>query len=105
MKIYRQGDVLLVGIQSLPVGNIVPLDNGRIVLAYGEVTGCSHAITVDKTIPQAKLWSADAERYLQVMETVALHHEEHATVVLDPGIYRIAIQTEYTPQELRNVQD
>lgn len=43
--ILRQGDVLLTPVKSLPQGcTEVPLDKGRIVLAYGEVTGHAHAI-------------------------------------------------------------
>lgn len=41
----RQGDVLLVPVSRLPEGcTEVPNDRGRIVLAYGEVTGHAHAI-------------------------------------------------------------
>jgi hypothetical protein len=42
----RQGDVLLVPIapSRIPAGRVVPRDRGRIVLAYGEVTGHAHAI-------------------------------------------------------------
>jgi hypothetical protein len=50
-NIIRQGDVLLTPVLSLPVGlKEVPLDKGRIVLAYGEVTGHAHAIA-DHTRP------------------------------------------------------
>lgn len=42
---FRQGDVALVRIGTLPANlTAVPLDRGRIVLAYGEVTGHAHAI-------------------------------------------------------------
>ena len=99
-KIYRQGDVLIVEVVAIPKSEQV---KGEIILAHGEVTGHAHRI---KTTPaKAKLWSADAERFLQVMETVALTHEEHATVTIAPGNYQVVIQTEYTPQELRRVQD
>lgn len=41
----RQGDVLLKPVAELPKDcTEVPLDRGRIVLAYGEVTGHAHAI-------------------------------------------------------------
>ena len=42
---FRQGDVGLIPVASLPDGaKKVPRDKGRIVLAYGEVTGHAHAI-------------------------------------------------------------
>ena len=103
MKILRQGDVLLVKINDLPMGNAVGQAKDDIILAYGEVTGHAHRIKVPAK--KAKLWDANAERFLQVMETVALTHEEHSTITIDPGIYRVAIQTEYTPEELRRVAD
>jgi hypothetical protein len=42
---YRQGDVLLERISALPAGlRPVNRDKGRVVLAYGEVTGHAHAL-------------------------------------------------------------
>lgn len=42
---YRQGDVLIERIDSVPDdAQPVPLEDGRIVLAHGEVTGHAHAI-------------------------------------------------------------
>ena len=44
--LYRQGDVLLRAIDAIPDSATftVERDAGRIVLAYGEVTGHAHAI-------------------------------------------------------------
>jgi hypothetical protein len=64
----RQGDVLLTPVASLPAGcQAVPLDKGRIVLAYGEVTGHAHAIadhgqTTAKITQQAALNVAEKHR-------------------------------------------
>lgn len=103
MKVIRQGDVLLVTVDAIPAdAQEQKRDDGRVILAYGEVTGHCHQITEGK---KAKLWSAGAERFLQVMEKTALKHEEHDAAQLDVGIYRVAIQTEYTPAELRRVVD
>lgn len=41
---YRHGDVFLNRIDAIPDGaKPVPSDNGRTILAYGEVTGHAHA--------------------------------------------------------------
>jgi hypothetical protein len=41
----RQGDVLVRAVSRIPEGlKAVPLDKGRVILAYGEVTGHAHAI-------------------------------------------------------------
>ena len=99
--IYRQGDVLIVAVSDLPNAVQAEKREGDIILAHGEVTGHAHRINSEK----ARMWSAGAERFLQAMEAVALTHEEHATVTIPPGTYRIAIQTEYTPQAVRRVAD
>jgi len=115
----RQGDVALIQVAALPDGcKAVPLDKGRIVLAYGEATGHAHAIAdhgisakaaaeiADAAIARAKLWRAPSgERYLEVRETVHLKHEEHTQHAIPPGIYQIPTQVEYTPAELRRVAD
>ena len=132
----RQGDVLILPVDKLPDGcTEVPNDKGRIVLAYGEVTGHAHAIAdhrrltaaaavrvsaleteahaeaiaaelADAAIARAKLWRAPSgERYLEVSESVTLKHEEHTEHTISPGIYRIPQQVEYTPAELRRVAD
>lgn len=101
MEFYRQGDVGLVKVSQLPNGARA-VEARDIILAYGEVTGHSHAI---RETNKARLWDAGAERFLQVLEKTALEHEEHAPIDLDPGIYRVVIQREYAPQAIRRVQD
>ena len=118
----RQGDVQLQPVSALPEGcTEIPNDNGRIVLAYGEVTGHAHAIAdhidratavelADAAIGRAKAKARlfvvpNGERYLEVTETVTLRHEEHTAHTLIPGIYKLPMQVEYTPSELRRVED
>jgi hypothetical protein len=101
-KIYRQGDVLLMRVRKLPAGAVEQPPHQRgIVLAFGEVTGHAHVISPAK----AKMWSAQAERYVQMLEDGALTHEEHSAINLPKGVYAVVIQTEYTPQALRRVED
>lgn len=101
MEMYRQGDVLLVRVDSLPRGAKDETPDDRIVLAYGEVTGHAHAIyepqTKTKPEGKAKIWDAGAERYLQVLEKTQLKHEEHSAIDLLPGNYRVVRQREYDP--------
>ena len=118
MKTIRQGDVLLTPVSALPADcTEVPYDKGRIVLAYGEVTGHAHAIAdhrpaqrakeiADAAIARARLLVApNGQRYLEVRETVHLTHEEHTAHAIPPGIYKLPTQVEYTPSELRQVAD
>lgn len=95
MTMYRQGDVLLVRVEQV-IGSIEePRDGrGRIVLAEGEATGHAHAIHD----PAARVVNHRVEgRFLEVLAEggVDLVHEEHATIRLPAGAYRVVRQREY----------
>ena len=93
----RQGDVLLIPVTTVPDGaRPVARDAGRVVLAYGEVTGHAHAIRT----PGATLLADGEDRYLRVLAGAILGHEEHATIDVAPGTYRVVIQREYVPPEV-----
>lgn len=115
-KMYRQGDVLLVAVKSIPEYAKELKDDGRVVLAYGEVTGHAHAFypevaEAEKDDPKAKpkmkavLWDAGAERFLRVVEKTALRHEEHTAIEIPKGNYRVVRQREYDPERDRWVAD
>lgn len=115
----RQGDVFLERVADIPadvwaVCKIVPRDDKRVVLAYGEVTGHAHAISDER----AELYESlkDGSRWLIIrkVETwqteegttaVELRHEEHAPIMLEPGVYKVVRQREYTPSTPRWVAD
>jgi hypothetical protein len=123
----RQGDVALVQVASLPAGcTLVAGQEKKIILAWGEVTGHHHRIE-DHVAPKlreaspaaadeiaeaaiarakARLWKAPSgETFLEVFEAVTLTHEEHTAHQIPPGIYQQPTQVEYTPSELRRVED
>lgn len=104
---FRQGDVLLVRIDVLPSDAAPCTIKGDVILAYGEVTGHAHRLAPATVKPFAKggAWSPTAERFIQALEGAQLTHEEHATIALPPGNYRVVQQVEYTPEEIRNVAD
>lgn len=99
----RQGDVLLIPVPSIPeAAKPGKRDKGRIVLAYGEVTGHAHAITE----PGVKILEHEGTRYIRVPRKGAdLRHEEHGAIALAAGDYKVVIQREYSPEEIRNVAD
>lgn len=125
MQIYRQGDVLIEKISDLPED--VELEDrdelNRIVLAHGEVTGHAHAVKensaksfiskkVNYSGSDSKVRSditsfSDAERFLVVEDDGAnVVHEEHSTIQLDKGVYKITRQREYAGnKEVRWVAD
>ena len=103
---YRQGDVLIVPVKRMPRGaERVNREKGRAVLAHGEVTGHAHAVKNGR----AELF-CDAARDAIFMSisgdaAVALEHEEHETIHVPPGTYRIIRQREYSPGAIRVVAD
>ena len=100
---YRQGDVFLERLESLPaVLQPAKRDNGRIVLAYGETTGHAHIIEADVV---TSFVDAEGTLYLDVAEKTIVKHQDHADILLPPGVYRIVHQREYSPQEIHRVQD
>lgn len=103
-NVLRQGDVLCIRIDApRELGEAIKRDRDAVILAYGEVTGHAHAIrTRGATLYQPK---GKPERFLKVVRTVSLTHEEHSPVKLDPGIYRVLIQQDYTPSEMKSVED
>jgi hypothetical protein len=102
----RQGDVLLERVSALPAGAIrKPTDQGRVILAYGEVTGHAHVVETDAEIVEAFLAEMDGETYLAAPGGAQVVHEEHGTVTLPPGTYKVVRQREYSPQQIRNVAD
>jgi hypothetical protein len=103
---YRQGDVLIVPVSSMPKKlEPIPRENGRVVLAHGEVTGHAHAIAAEGA---ALFRDPRLMAIFMAVGTdgpVKLEHEEHGTIEIPPGSYQIVRQREYSPEEIRNVAD
>jgi hypothetical protein len=101
---YRQGDVLLVPCDRIPQ-QVKPVrrDRGRVVLAYGEVTGHAHAFN-SKFV---HLFAGDGNRrYLRVESPIAeLRHEEHAPISVPQGDYRVMEQREHSEHDEQRVAD
>lgn len=108
-KLIRQGDVLLQPIPKLPEGAVPDAPGtvpSRVVLAYGEATGHHHSIALAGG-RVCRFRDEAGGFYLQVTagSPVALEHQEHSTIMLDPGVYKLPTQVEYTPSELVRVAD
>lgn len=100
---FRQGDVLVVPVAEIPqAAQVVPRDKGRVILAYGEVTGHAHVVDA----PEATLLTTtEQERFLRLVTAAPLVHEEHATITLPAGNYQVIRQAEYEPGSARRVAD
>lgn len=107
-KIVRQGDVFLEVIESVP-SDALPVDNrGDIVLALGEFTGHSHRFKAGSvTAFRNPLDPLGGQQYIITGDVPAkLLHEEHESKVFPSNMnFRVWIQREYSPEEIRNVAD
>jgi hypothetical protein len=112
-RIYRQGDVLLFQLDEFPsdVG-AASASRGRLVLAHGEATGHAHVIDDGRaslylvkrsrrtSVPLAMSFRTptfpwDGEELILVVDEggpVALAHDEHDSLAVDPGVYRVVRQ-------------
>jgi hypothetical protein len=101
VKMYRQGDILLKKIETIPVG--VQPSNDDVILR-GEATGHAHRI-VNGTIFTRSRFPTE-EMYVEAKVGAALIHEEHSTIPIEPGFYEVIRQREYDPKsQSRFVED
>ena len=93
---FRQGDILFIRVQQAPhsKGKVVERENGRIVVAEGEVTGHSHAITT----PDVEMYEKANIRWLVAPQEFVVSHEEHEAIKMPPGVWRVVYQREYAPE-------
>lgn len=102
---FRQGDILFVKANEAPSGDEVARDNqNRVVVAEGEATGHCHAIHHEavKMFRDNKLdrtWIVVSDNAADVV------HEEHDTITLDEGSWRIIYQRQYVRGQVRRVLD
>ena len=104
-------------------------EQGRIILAHGEVTGHCHEVLLAETglppsLAEAQYFETEAGRELIVLAPCVLRHQEHAPVALSPdrqeqvrqgdvllhptgpGTWRVVKQQEWTgPEAWRAVAD
>ena len=99
--IYRHGDVIIEHCSDEPSAAPVPRDSrGHVVLAEGEATGHAHRIRARSVALYPIDGSANDSgvRLLVVTRPVALRHEEHRTLTIPPGRYRVRVKRQYTPE-------
>ena len=101
---FRQGDVIIERIESVPSGAEKQRPSSSIVLAKGEATGHHHCLETEGAEP-ADWWKHGEDHYVQTRCPAKVRHEEHAAIELAPAAYRVRRQREYSPGEVRRVAD
>lgn len=106
---YRQGDVMIVSCEDIP-DDVTEVESGP-ELAHGEATGHRHRVADEdaadhfsRTGKRPDQGETD-ESFLVLENPSEVVHEEHDPIELDEGNYRVFIQREYSPEEIRRVKD
>lgn len=97
MKMYRQGDDMIV--ESKPLLGTKARDK---ILVYGETTGHAHRVEGDAALVMDL---KDGTKSIHATAPFALVHEEHDTIEIPEGFYRVVRQREYDEKEIRYVTD
>jgi hypothetical protein len=104
-----QGDVYLLRVDKLPDGvKQDKIEDGRYVLGHSE---SGHCHVVEATDDVTFYYIDDPMiAYLEVKQPTILRHEKqaadmHEPIQIDPGIYEVRRQREYTPEGFRRVAD
>lgn len=98
MKMYRQGDVLIVESKREMRNMKVQRDN---VLVYGEATGHAHRVEGDGAV----VMEGSGGKVIDASKAFRVVHEEHDTIEIPEGFYRIIRQREYDEEQIRYVAD
>lgn len=110
-QLIRQGDVLVRPARKRARKGQVVEDRGRVILAYGEVTGHAHEVVAAVNDPSIGVVASqlfeepDGRRFLFVDRPCMLMHQEHGPIALAPGCFEVIRQREYSPGEIRRVAD
>ena len=96
-----QGDILFLRVNGIPdaARSVAPVGN-RFVLAEGEATGHAHTVPA-RGVALMEVPNEGGVTYLTVEELtgVEVSHQEHASVKLDPGTWKVIRQREYTDDD------
>ncbi len=99
-KLYRHGDVMIQECESIPEQAKKVKGN---ILVRGEVTGHAHRLSDPGAF---QIFETPNFLFVEVTENEAiLDHEEHDTITLPKGKYKVWVQREYTPEAIRRVID
>ena len=89
-----QGDVVIRSVAAIPA-TAVPIapEQGRVVLAHGEATGHHHSFPHRAGVTLFRDDGAGGDTFLEVADVPApLAHQEHGTIEVPPGTYRVVRQ-------------
>ena len=99
-KNYRQGDIIILGVEGMPYYYSKPTLLSTNVIREGEISGHKHELK------GGKLYEAGGKMFIEADKGCHVVHPEHKPIHLPKGKYEIKIQREYDEaRDSRNVKD
>lgn len=95
IKQYRQGDIFIESISSLPKSLKKRKSN---VILYGEATNHSHRLEEGSIFDDK-----DGAIYLKLLKDSRIIHDEHGPIDLPKGNYQVSRQVEYVMKDMVRV--
>ncbi|HEX3600482.1 MAG TPA: hypothetical protein VHU84_10095 [Lacipirellulaceae bacterium] len=90
--LFRQGDIYIEAVRCVPEGAVEKQD---MVLAEGEATGHRHRV---RDLRSAMVFVLGDQIFVDVTaDRAEIVHDEHGTIELNRGVYRVWRQREYDP--------
>ena len=123
-RMAAQGDFIIMRISEIPAG-VKPMEaeNGKIIVAHSE-TGHNHVMEAERVqafvpvvfkddgteaVEEVNSGQDIYELFLQVDAPTPIEHlrsfHTHDSIMVNPGLYRIRRQREYTPEGWRRAAD
>ena len=87
-KLYRHGDIVFVRTDKLGSGEKVKGTN-NLVIAEGETTGHKHLLTIADIMDMEAYRLPDGAWSLHLKAEGVVTHEEHGTITLPAGDYKV----------------
>jgi hypothetical protein len=111
-EMFAQGDLLIERVADVDASGVILQTDprGAAVLAEGELTGHRHAFDDRVVLFRDEGLARDIPNglyvaHVRVEDTALLRHDEHNTISLEKGTYRVRRQRELEPQDARLVAD
>jgi len=97
-KYYRHGDLLFIKVDEIPSDfkrtKKQPKSHSRgVIVAEGEKTGHHHTLEAVESYFNYE-WRNGRISFFEIDKPTKVEHEEHGTIVLEPGKYQINFQRE-----------
>ena len=96
-KWIRHGDVIITRITAEVYENLHLPHKNDTVIAYGEATGHHHKLLAKAGQAQVLVNKAQEAQAFSVNSDTKLVHEEHKTVTIPKGYYKVEFEKEYEP--------